>query len=98
MQEHGWAAARRLDYIDFRLATAGRVNRADIMRTFGVSSAQASGDLTDFQELYPRRMAYDASAKAYLTCDGTETVRGITDDVVCLIQAVHRTGHPMGWE
>ena len=36
----GWAADRRLDYIAFRLVTAGVVRRTDVERTLGVHAGQ----------------------------------------------------------
>ena len=70
MTTHTWAVARRLDYIDWRLLTAGAIRRADIEAAFGVSQAQASADLGEFDRAHPGAMAYDRSAKQYVPADG----------------------------
>lgn len=93
-----WFAARRLDYIDFRLVTAGTVNRADIMLAFGVSMVQASADLTAFAVLYPGSLRYDKSAKCYTARPGYRTLRGNTAAVLKLIAKLRAVGHPLGWE
>lgn len=61
-----WATDRRLDYIGWRLATHGEVQRADLTGIFGVSEAQASGDLGAYDRAHPGAMAYDKSAKRYV--------------------------------
>jgi hypothetical protein len=93
-----WEAERRLDYIDFRLVTAGSVRRADITRTFGVSVPQASSDLNEFRRRYPGRMVYDLSAKQYVAGHRLVTVRGNTPEVITLIRALAAARHPMGWK
>ena len=60
-----WAADRRLDYIDARLATHGEVRREHLMTAFGVSMPQASVDLNAFIAAHPGAMAYDKSRKLY---------------------------------
>ena len=61
-----WASDRRLDFIDHCLALRGEVQRADIMRVFGVSEAQASQDISAFGREHPGAMSYDKSAKRYV--------------------------------
>ena len=61
-----WVQERRLDFIDWHLATYGEINRDDIMKVFGVSRPQASQDISDFTRLYPRAMQYDKSLKRYI--------------------------------
>lgn len=60
-----WFTERRMDFIDWCLAYNGQVRRSDLMRVFGISTPQASGDLQEFMRLYPTAMKYDASAKWY---------------------------------
>ncbi len=61
-----WGVERRMEFIDFRLYWEGRINRADLMRYFGVSVQQASADIARYQELAPDNLIYDRSAKRYL--------------------------------
>lgn len=93
-----WSAARRLDYIDFRMVTVGSIRRTDIMRTFGVSLPQASADLHEFQALYPRSLVYDKSAKLYRPRKKYTTRRGLTTTVLAAIVILQMTNHPMGWK
>jgi hypothetical protein len=60
-----WFAQQRLRFIEARLFWTGRVNRADLIGTFGVHKSAASKDLTDYQSLAPRNAVYDRSDKAY---------------------------------
>lgn len=91
-----WASERRLDFIDFRMVTSGVVHRADIMRTFGVSQAQASLDLNTFLRLYPGSMIYDKTIKRYTRESGYKTRRMIGDAFRAAM--VLLAGHPMGWD
>lgn len=61
-----WGAAQRLEFIEFRAFWEGGVNRSDITDRFGVSVPQASNDLTQYRELAPANLIYDASAKRYV--------------------------------
>lgn len=61
-----WATDRRLDYIDWRVATRGAINRVDLVRVFDVSINQASVDLNEYIRLYPDALAYDRVAKCYV--------------------------------
>lgn len=93
-----YAAARRLDFIDWCLALRGEVQRADISHTFQVSEAQASADLNSFLELHPGAMEYDKSRKRYVPSAGRyRSVRGWTHAALRAMAALARSGHPMGW-
>lgn len=59
-----FARAMRLIWIDAALQTRLR-RRADLVAAFGISVPQASSDLTAFAGMFPNRMTYDRSAKAY---------------------------------
>lgn len=62
-----WGIEQRLEFIEFRLFWEGRVNRSDIIDVFGVSVPQASKDLAQYQEIAPRNLEYDKSAKRYIS-------------------------------
>ena len=61
-----WFEQRRHEWIAEALRIYGYVNRAHVERAFGVSTPQASKDLTAFQRLNPGAMRYDVSAKCYV--------------------------------
>jgi predicted DNA-binding transcriptional regulator YafY len=60
-----WGIERRLEFIEFRLFWEGRVNRSDLMGTFGVSLNQASTDLNRYYGFAPDNMVYDKRARTY---------------------------------
>jgi predicted DNA-binding transcriptional regulator YafY len=60
-----WGIERRLEFIDYLLYWDGKVNRRDIIETFGVSTPQASADIKRYQELAPHNLEYDKSKKYY---------------------------------
>jgi hypothetical protein len=64
-----WGAEQRLEFIEFRLFWDGSVNRSDLTERFGVSTPQASADLSQYRELAPENIRYDSSAKSYLPTD-----------------------------
>ena len=64
-----WGTEQRLEFIEFRLFWDGSVNRSDITERFGVSTPQASADLTQYRELAPDNIRYDTSEKRYLPTD-----------------------------
>jgi predicted DNA-binding transcriptional regulator YafY len=74
-----WGVERRMEFIDFRLYWEGRINRADLMRFFGVSVQQASADIARYQELAPDNLTYDRSAKRYLAGAGYRPVFKVDD-------------------
>jgi WYL domain len=57
---------QRLEFIDYRLYWAGRVNRSDLIEIFGVSVPQASADLTQYQAEAKGNAVYDKTLKAYI--------------------------------
>lgn len=61
-----WSASRRNEFIEFRVFWHGRINRADLMDTFGISLQQASLDLTRYSERWKRNLIYDKSQRAYV--------------------------------
>ena len=61
-----WSVERRLEFIEFRLYWEGRVNRGDIVDTFGVSVNQSSTDINRYIGMAPDNLAYDKSARTYV--------------------------------
>lgn len=57
----------RLQFVEFRLLWEGRINRTDLALRFATSPAQASVDLRRYKELAGDGVAYDVTAKAYVT-------------------------------
>lgn len=60
-----WFAQQRHDWIAETLRVFGFINRAHLMRKFGISTPQASIDLQRFEKLHPYAIHYDANAKCY---------------------------------
>tara|TARA_R100001509_G_scaffold94314_4_gene54558 strand:- start:1397 stop:2284 length:888 start_codon:yes stop_codon:yes gene_type:complete len=67
-----WGVQRRLEFIEFRLYWEGQINRGDISDTFGVSTPQASTDLSAYREVAPENLVYDSSLKVYRASDQFE--------------------------
>jgi hypothetical protein len=60
-----WSVEQRLAFIEERLFWLGVVNRTDLVRRFGVSMSQASGDINRYLAFDPADVTYDKSAKRY---------------------------------
>ena len=60
-----WSVEKRLEFIEFRLFWEDGINRADIIKQFGVSVPQASKDLALYEVKAPGNLFYDKSAKRY---------------------------------
>jgi hypothetical protein len=60
-----WNVERRLQFIDFRLFWEGHINRADLVRFFGISVPQTSADLSQYQQGAEGNVEYDKTAKTY---------------------------------
>ena len=69
-----WGVEKRLEFIEFRLYWEGGINRADIVRQFGVSVPQASKDLSVYECRAPGSLCYDTSAKRYGASHGFRPV------------------------
>src|SRR5437870_12823337 len=74
-----WSVERRLAFIEERLFWLGEVNRTDLVRRFGVSMSQASGDIGRYLALAPPGVSYDKSAKRYVAADGFRPVLWAAD-------------------
>ncbi|MRR49662.1 MAG: WYL domain-containing protein [Rhodocyclaceae bacterium] len=64
-----WGPEKRLEFIDFRLRWDGRLNRSDISDFFGVSTPQASLDISRYIEMTPKNVRYSRSERTYLATE-----------------------------
>ena len=64
--EMRWSQETRLRAIDETVFWEGRVNRASLLRRFGISVPQATNDLRDYQARAPGNLRYDTREKAYI--------------------------------
>lgn len=60
-----WNVQKRLEFIEFRLFWAERLNRKDLIDTFGISAQQASADISTYEQIAPKNLSYDAGQKSY---------------------------------
>lgn len=63
-QRHGIES--RYEYIEYVTYWHGRINRADLVDTFGISVSQASIDLQSYIKRAPDNLRYDTAEKSYL--------------------------------
>lgn len=66
VKQLNWGAERRNAFIEFRVFWHGRINRSDLMETFGISLQQASLDLSGYSDKWKRNLGYDKSQRAYV--------------------------------
>lgn len=66
-RELRWSEESRLRAIDATAFWDGRINRADLIRRFGISVPQATNDFREYQARAPGNLRYDTREKAYLT-------------------------------
>jgi hypothetical protein len=59
------AQLARLRFIDMVLDYYGTLNRVVIEDFYGISTPQASYDISHYQQAAPANMEYDSSAKCY---------------------------------
>ncbi len=69
-----WPVEQRLGFIEERLFWLGAVNRNDLVRRFGVSMSQASGDIGRYLARNPKGVGYDKSAKRYVAVEAFRPV------------------------
>lgn len=62
-----WFEQQRINYIAETLRALGYINREHLIQKFGISTPQASHDLTVFQRIHPNAIKYDRSAKRYVS-------------------------------
>ncbi|MHB1142763.1 MAG: WYL domain-containing protein [Sulfuricaulis sp.] len=65
-RKYNRGAQRRLEFIEFRLAWEGSIQRADLVDFFKISVQQASKDLNRYQVVAPTNLEYDFSKKSYV--------------------------------
>ena len=59
------AQQERLSHIDFRLRFLGAIGRNDLVSRFGIKTAAATRDITEYKALAPKNLEYDTKAKIY---------------------------------
>jgi hypothetical protein len=64
-KEENWAARARLRRVEFLLWWRGWVGRTDLVESFGISAAQASGDLQRYAAMNEGALVYHTSRKRY---------------------------------
>ena len=74
-----WSVEQRLAFVEERLFWLGEVNRTDLVRRFGVSMSQASGDIGRYLALEPPGVGYDKSAKRYVADESFRPVLAAPD-------------------
>ena len=68
--DENWAARERLRRVEFLLWWRGWVGRQDLVDGFGISPAQASGDLQRYAGINPGALIYHTSRKRYEAAEG----------------------------
>lgn len=63
--EENWAARERLRAVELWLWWRGWVGRGDLVERFGISAAQASGDLQKYLKMNGKGVSYQTSRKRY---------------------------------
>ena len=66
IKQLNWSAERRNAFIEFRVFWHGRINRSDLINTFGISLQQASLDLAGYANKWKRNLIYDKSQRSYV--------------------------------
>jgi hypothetical protein len=94
-----YAAARRLDFIDWRLLVSGSIRRDDICEQFGISIPRASVDINEFIRLYPGAIRYDHQQHQYVPAKTPyRSHRGMSDPrVLKAIDLLAEAGSALGW-
>lgn len=83
---------------DWRLLTAGELQRADLVQQFGVSMVQASVDIQLFLGTHPDAIAYDKSRKRYVPANGKyRSQRGWTPSTLRAMRVLAQRGQRIGW-
>jgi len=91
-----WSQEARLRAIDLAVFWEGRVNRAELIRRFGISVPQATNDLRDYQARAPRNLRYDTRAKTYLAEQDFLPLFGSPSAEAWLLDGEAARGMPVG--
>jgi hypothetical protein len=65
LYEMSWYRQHRIAWIGEMLEVYGFIRREHLQRKFGISTPQASYDLSDFRRLFPDKIEYDPHLKQY---------------------------------
>jgi hypothetical protein len=92
-----WAVMERMRFIERSAYWRGTVSRPDLARVFGLSMAQASADLQQYQQENPGALAYNLNRKRY---EGTEGLvpkftTPVLEEAMALFLAGGRDALPM---
>lgn len=60
-----WFAKVRFDFVGRFASSHGKISRRDLVEAFGISAAQASGDIQGFLDAHPGFLTYDMRKKIY---------------------------------
>lgn len=60
-----WYKQQRMKWIGECLDVYGYINRAHLVRKFGISIPQAANDLGEFRKANPEKIEYDTKLKQY---------------------------------
>lgn len=66
VKQLNWGAERRNAFIEFQTFWYGRINRSDLIKTFGISHQQASLDLSGYADQWKRNLIYNKSLRSYV--------------------------------
>jgi hypothetical protein len=91
-----WSQEARLRAIDSAAFWEGRVNRAELIRRFGISVPQATNDLRDYQARAPGNLRYDTRAKTYLATPGFTPLFGPPSAEAWLLDGEAAHAMPVG--
>jgi hypothetical protein len=64
-----WFQNTRQEFIATTLRQFGQIRRADLMKTFDISPAQAANDIAEFLQSDPPHVEYDVRCKCYVLLD-----------------------------
>lgn len=60
-----WGQRQRYLFLELRLFWEGYLSRGDLMQRFGISAAQASSDIANYEDLAPGNVELDRSLKVF---------------------------------
>lgn len=93
--EMRWSQEARLRAIDEAAFWEGRVNRAGLLRRFGISVPQATNDLRDYQARAPGNLRYYTREKAYVAEPAFKPLFGAPSAEAWLLDSEGGSGRAM---